>query len=361
MKLLIYTVPYMMNATYFIDIGYANAFRLLGHSVYLLEYGDPLPDPQQFIPDISISYFHIAYSEKTEYEKLTEYKKEHGTRVVVWGSPFDVPARKFTDEHCGLHPKRHLRLMEDELFDLCISFYPETGIEMYYKPWTDKFGIPVISLPFAADITVFTPCTPKKKYNSHLCFIGGIHRTKQEPFQEYIKPLLSKYGMIVAGKGWKDWRVQRMSVPYGEESKLISSASIMPNVHMALSREVCGLPPNMRTFQSIAGGGFVISDNVPALRDYFSEEEIPIGDTPKDYAEKIGYFMSRPRKRHEFRSRAYRRLINEHTYEHRVTSLLKALSFQDKSRVFLSKIKRINGLRGGVSKSAAQGSCGAAQ
>jgi hypothetical protein len=326
MNILIHTVPYMMNATYFIDIGYANALRCLGHIVRVIDYGEPLPDKMAFIPDISISYFHIAYSEKTDYRTLARYKKEYGTRIVIWGSPFNVPAEKYTDEHTGLHPKRHLSMMKGEIFDLCITFFPPEGIEMYYRYWMDEFGIPVLSLPLAADTSVFRPYEAEDQYKADLCFIGGIHRTKQRPFYAYIRPLLSRYTMIAIGKGWAGWPVTRISVPYGGESRIISSASIVPNVHMDLSREVPGMAPNMRTFQSIAGGGFVVSDNVPALRHYFQEDEIPVGLTPEDYGEKIEYFINHPEERYECWLKAYNRVINEHTNIHRAESLLEALS-----------------------------------
>ena len=326
MHILIHTVPYMMNATYFIDIAYANAFRALGHNVCLFEYGSPLPDVKEFMPDISISCFHIAYSKHTEYSALSRYKEEYGTRIVIWGSPFDVPAAKYTDEHKGLHPERHRSLMESELFDLCITFYPPEGIQRYYRYWTDTFGIPVLSLPLAADTSVFKPCEPEEQYKTDLCFLGAIHRTKQIPFCTYIRPLLDRYTLIAVGKGWDGWPVTRMSIPYGEESKIISSASLAPNVHMDLSRELPGMPPNMRTFQSIAGGSLVVSDNVPALRLYFRENEIPVGYTPEDYEEKTAYFIDHPDERNAFWLRAYNRLMDEHTYIHRAKSLLEELS-----------------------------------
>jgi hypothetical protein len=325
MKILIHTVPYMMNATYFIDIGYANAFRSLGHSVYLLTYGDSLPEPDKFIPDVSISYFHVAYSQQTNYEKLAELKARYGTRIVIWGSPFDVPARAYTDEHEGLHPRRHVRWMESNLFDRCLSFYPPEGIHRYYRHWTDDFGIPVVSLPFAADTTVFNPCQVDSNFQADLCFIGGIHRTKQEPFEAYIRPLLGKYRLIAVGRGWEGWPVTQMKLLYGEESRVISSCTLSPNVHMTLSREVPGMPVNMRTFQAIAGGGCVVSDNVPSLRDYFSSDEIPIGEDPKDYEEKVDFLMTHPKERHQCWVKAYRRVLQEHTYVHRASALLRDL------------------------------------
>jgi len=328
MNILIHTVPYMKNATYFIDIGYANAFKALGHSVCLLTYGDPLPDQKRFTPDISISYLHIAYSEKTDYTKLAKLKMTYGTRIVVWGSPFDVPADEFTDEHKGLHPEAHLELMDSGLFDICLSFYPLEAMDMYYTRWVDDFGIPVLSLPLAADTTVFKPCQGDAKYSADLCFIGGIHRTKQKPFQEYIRPILKDYRLIAVGRGWDGWPVQRINIPYGKESEVISSCCLVPNVHMELSRRVPGMPPNMRNFQSVAGGGLVVSDHVPALRSYFSEDEIPMGVTPENYVEKIDYFMNHPEERYEYWRRAYRRVKREHTYVHRVRVLLEALSMR---------------------------------
>lgn len=325
MNILIHSVPYMMNATYFIDIGYANALLSLGHGVCVIEYGAPLPLQGDFIPDISISYLHVAYSDKTDYRTLAQLKADHGTRIVVWGSPFDVPSLHYTDEHSGLHPQSHTALMKKGLVDLCITFYPPEGVEMYYSRWTNAFGIPVLSLPFAADTTVFRPCPPEEQYRSDLCFVGAIHRTKQKPFHEYIRPLLDHYTMIVSGRGWEGWPVRTLALHYGEESRLISSASLVPNVHMDLGREVPGMAPNMRAFQSVAGGACVVSDNVPALRHYFSEEEMPVGLTGDDYREKVGYFMNHPEERHRCWLRAYARVMREHTYFHRVQTLFEAL------------------------------------
>ena len=253
------------------------------------------------------------------------YKREYGTRIAVWGSPFDVPAGKYTDEHDGLHPAGHRSIMESGLIDLCLTYYPPEGIEIYYRQWTDIFGIPICSLPFAADTAAFRPCAPVEKYRSALCFIGGIHRTKQRPFDTYIRPLLDRHRLISVGNGWEGWPVTRMSIPYGEESTLISSAALTPNVHMDLSREIPFMPPNMRTFQSVAGGGFVLSDNVPALRNYFHEDEVPIGETPEDYAQKIDYLMNHPEARYQYWSKAYRRVMAEHTCIHRAETLLEAL------------------------------------
>ncbi len=325
MKILIHTVPYMMNATYFMDVGYVNAFLEMGHDVRVVTYGNPLPDERTFVPDISISYFHIAYSERTDYETLADYKQKYGTRIVIWGMPFDVPAQKYTDEHSDLHPKSHLDLMDKGIFDLCLTFYPFEGVEMYFHRWIDKFGIPVLSLPFAADMSVFKPCKGAKEYRSDLCFIGGIHRTKQDPFDKYIGPLLNRYTMVAAGKGWDGWAVKRISLAYGEESEVLSSACLVPNVHMDLSREIPGMAPNMRTFQSIAGGAFVVSDNVPALRHYFQQDEVSVGSTPAEYIEKVDYFMMYPEKRHECWRRAYNRMVSEHTYVHRAKCLLDQL------------------------------------
>ena len=86
------------------------------------------------------------------------------------------------------------------------------------------------------------------------------------------------------------------------------------------------MPPNMRTFQSVAGGALVVSDKVPSLRKYFSKDEIPMGDTPKDYQEKIDYFVRHPEERHEYWLRAYGRVVSGHTYAHRAMALLGALS-----------------------------------
>lgn len=325
MKVIIHTVAHMLNAVWFLDVGIANAFRVLGHSVRMVTYGDALPDPEDFCPDLSISCFHPAYSAETDYEGLMRLKAEFGTKIVVWGFPFGVPAANYTDEHEGLHPNRHLRLMARGLFDLCITYYPPDGVDFYYRPWTEDFGIPVRSLPFAADTTVFKPTVAREKLRTDLCFIGAIHRTKTHPFHAYVAPLLNRYQLAVSGRGWETWPVRTLTVIYGDEPSLLSSSSIALNLHMDLSREVPGMPVNMRTFQSIAGGAFEVSDHVPSIRSYFTDEEIPTACSPEEYEEIIDHFMRHPEQRYTYWKCAYDRTLAHHTYEHRVKELLGVL------------------------------------
>lgn len=310
MKILYHTTPEPTNAMWYLDHGYINAFLDMGHEVV---GKSPV--------DVLIFFFHPTRWKSTLMGIWEHIKQEYGTKIVVWGSPFNIP-KGYSDEYDNLHPPEHIKIMESGLIDLCLTWYPKEGVERYYRRWTEDFGIPVLSLPFAADATVFRPHEILEPNRFDMCYIGGIHRTKEAEMHRYIRPLLKDHQLLVSGKGWENWPVFRKDISYGEEAKYLSACRVVPNVHMKIAREVPGMAPNMRLFQAIACQAFVVNDNVPAIYDYFEPNEVFVA---KDVTRYKGLVDIATWGSPSSITKAYEHLIREHTYHHRVNTLLEKL------------------------------------
>ncbi len=79
---------------------------------------------------------------------------------------------------------------------------------------------------------------------------------------------------------------------------------------------------NMRAFEAVGVGCFVLSTRTAALEDIFVEgEHIAYFDTPDELRERVTYYLANPDERHRIAVNAAR-LAESHTYLHRARELL---------------------------------------
>jgi spore maturation protein CgeB len=81
-----------------------------------------------------------------------------------------------------------------------------------------------------------------------------------------------------------------------------------------------GLPE--RCYGVPACGGFLLMEDRIHVKDDFNAEEVVIYADIKDCMNKILYYLTRHEERRSIAEKAYLRVINEHTYEHRSLKLI---------------------------------------
>jgi len=103
------------------------------------------------------------------------------------------------------------------------------------------------------------------------------------------------------------------------------SANVVANIHAIFQKGISseylgaiGMGLNERVFQAIMSGGFVVNDNNPILRDFFSKEEVPMASTKEEFSNLVNYFNNNPNERLPYMQRAKERIANEHLYVHRI-------------------------------------------
>jgi spore maturation protein CgeB len=77
-----------------------------------------------------------------------------------------------------------------------------------------------------------------------------------------------------------------------------------------------------RTFEVPGSGGFLLTDQVAYLEDYLTPgEEIGVFDSPEDLVAQVRWWLEHEDERASAADAGYRRVREEHTYDHRFTEI----------------------------------------
>ena len=205
-----------------------------------------------------------------------------------------------------------------------------------------------ITLAHAANKQYHYPTDYHEQYAYDIVYMGTKLPEKKWFFKNILIPLTKRYHVGIFGACWtvKDqclrvaWRLakclhwakaldfistKRVTVPEEDENKLYSSAKISLNFH---GRAADNTQPhyvvNQRTFKISASGGFQICDDVPAIRQYFNEDELVMAECREQHwFELIQYYLEHPLEREIIRQNGIKRALTYHTYEQRVEQLLR--------------------------------------
>ncbi|HOE12675.1 MAG TPA: glycosyltransferase [bacterium] len=127
----------------------------------------------------------------------------------------------------------------------------------------------------------------------------------------------------------------RGTLPFGKLAHVYRNAIITLNIH-SLQTYTC---LNVRDFDVPASGGFLLSDWLPRVDDFFvpgfsddldrlqeKEIEIFLYRNPTELRCVVSYFLENPEARHPIIERARQRVIEYHTYSNRAKTLAQLLT-----------------------------------
>lgn len=84
-----------------------------------------------------------------------------------------------------------------------------------------------------------------------------------------------------------------------------------------------------RTFEVPGSGGFLLTDRVPHLEDYFElDREVGVFESNDDLVGRIGWWLERHDERQAVAEAGYRRVLAEHTYDHRFREIFAAAGLE---------------------------------
>ncbi len=111
-------------------------------------------------------------------------------------------------------------------------------------------------------------------------------------------------------------------IPYGNElAELYRSSAINLNILDAMMVDSI----NLRSFDVMASGGFLLSEYRPEYERTFAlGEEMDCFRTPEELVEKIEFYLAHPEIRTEIAGRGQRKVLGEHTITQRMRDLLSA-------------------------------------
>jgi spore maturation protein CgeB len=205
--------------------------------------------------------------------------------------------------------------------DFLFCYCTKTFIPEYYGYWTDRYGIPVLPFPTAADITMYKPHKPEDKFKCDIGWVGGKWPYKAIMLNKYITPLMSKYKCNVYG--WANtWKTNKSISDY-DVPKLFSSAKICPSVSESHTfYHPIDVPE--RVFKVPAAGGFTIHTYSPALKDMFGDT-IQSASNQDEWFNKIDYYINNETVRIEHAKAQRNTILSQHTYFDRASILIPEL------------------------------------
>ncbi len=198
-------------------------------------------------------------------------------------------------------------------------------------------------LPMAADPKLFCPWpTTEPQFSAEVSFMGAPYPNRRLLFNWLIKSYWPKTGrpregFRLFGSGWQHSELQgsphlfangrRLSQE--ECAQVYANTKINLNIHSGLKAEplFCDRDfTNPRTFEIAACAGFQLVDKHPGLASFFTpgSEVVEICE-PQDLPDLIDYYLQHPAEAAQIGQNARARVLAEHTYEHRLKTLLSIL------------------------------------
>ncbi len=200
-------------------------------------------------------------------------------------------------------------------------------------------------LPVAAEPSIHKPLNlteeEKKYYGSTLSFVGAGYYNRRIFFRNLID-----YDFKIWGSDWegevilKDFIQENGRRVLPEEYVKIFNASLI-NINLHSSTYLPGVDPegdfvNPRTFEIAATNSIQVVDRRKYLPELFKEnEEILVFSDINELKDLIDNIIRNPYKYNKIAERGYRRVLNEHTYEHRVMEIFYNIGFKLEKTSFI--------------------------
>ncbi|GAB6112062.1 CgeB family protein [Desulfomicrobium salsuginis] len=188
-----------------------------------------------------------------------------------------------------------------------------------------------IYLPMAADPSVHRPLelspVERRRYGSELSFVGAGYPNRRLAFRQ-----LAGFDLRIWGNDWDGETalapfLQRQGerIETDEVVKIFNASAINLNLHSSVRPGVLvgnGDFVNPRTFELAACGAFQLVDRRGLLPELFGEGELALFSDMEELLQAIEHFRARPEERAAVAQRGRARVLAEHTYAHRMRTLL---------------------------------------
>ena len=216
--------------------------------------------------------------------------------------------------HCHYHPNR---------------------IHATHGYWLEKLGIKIVGLHSATDIFDYIGGQSLPEFKCDIAFVGGYWGYKGQTLSKYIMPLCQvgkPYNIKIYGnQGWGCPQYCGV-LPTEYVKHALASATICPNVSEPHSQKF-GYDIVERPYKLLSNKCFCISDYVQSMdEDVFTNEEIVFANNPKDFQEKIDYYIRNPDERKPYIERGYNKVITSETYFHRIRKVFQELDLVQEAR-----------------------------
>ncbi|MCM3627596.1 glycosyltransferase [Paenibacillus glycanilyticus] len=305
--------------------GLPNGFRKLGHAVKTcLPQSMTRSAIDRFKPDLIIA---IGWTPSNDRPK----KQERIAALVQYAR---VPYIYWSTEDPGYTRRLSLPLIARTKPDFVFSIHRPT-VERF-----QQLGIRAAHLDFGSDSSVHRRLKPLQKYKGAAALVAnGYSRLYRKNPRNYrfqslrrlVNPFLSSgIKTDLYGQSWKTMkRIFRKPIPasrihdylpYQDASKVYSSVDYVLGPQNATDRLT------QRTYEILASGGLLITDDTPEVRKWFVPgRDLLVTSSEEETARLMAYYNKRPELREQIRANAVIAAA-AHSYTVRADYMLRKLS-----------------------------------
>lgn len=247
--------------------------------------------------------------------------RAEGIRTAIW----------FTDDPYYTDMTAKMAPHYDYVYTLeleCVPFYRQLGCAQVHY------------LPFGANMSLFRPKQIPIHFRKEVSFIGSAYWNRVSVFDQ-AAPYLATKNTYISGIWWDRLSHYNLLAPKidlnkwmgaEETASYYNGTKIVINLHRATddttfnynSYLIGAVSPNPRTFEIAACGTLQLTDVRSDLtRFYKPGVEIVTYSSADELKSKIEYYLHHEDERREIALNALRRTMQEHTYMHRVSQMLR--------------------------------------
>jgi spore maturation protein CgeB len=154
-------------------------------------------------------------------------------------------------------------------------------------------------------------------------------------WRRHVLTALSPFGVQIWGD--PDWRADFPDNYMGIADHYLD----LPKIYMAskINLDVCRICQpeiiTMRVFDVLACGGFVLADRNDALLEFFHEDiDLACYQSVEEAIDKMRFYLAHEEERRAIAARGQQKVLNAHTFRHRVRQLLQMTGVDDESDHF---------------------------
>lgn len=143
---------------------------------------------------------------------------------------------------------------------------------------------------------------------------------------KYLNCIADKILKIWGDEGWKNritsGAIIADKVDYYRELPFVYASNL---VNLNFTSFQMPTAVNQRVFDVPAAGGFLLTDAQSDLFELFGDDELALFVSVDDFKEKVDYYLKHPVQCEQISRRAYRHILETHTYYHRTATILKEI------------------------------------
>lgn len=317
-----------ISANYYIRLAWVNALRVAGHNVHF--WDDTSKSPFDIFEEFKDCNIFIGSTWQLNKAIVKCLVKRPHIKVLFcadnWGS-LEVDQQKYP---VGVATDQQKVLAEEIIkgganFHNVLTQHNQQSAEVTHNKWRE-LGLEVTGLPLSADVTEYFPANTDENYKTDITYAGGYWPYKAKVIDRYLTPLFypaTQWKINLFGSGWNCVHFLG-NITTDSLRRFYRNAGVVPSFGEPHSYEVYSDIPS-RFFQVPACMGFQIAPLILGMSELFEEDEVVFVDTPKEFFDRVCYYLNHPEDTESFRRKGCLRVFKEHTNFHRSSRLMRLL------------------------------------